>query len=111
MATRVRVTGVVTDVSAPRSGNAKQTGNPWASTDVTVLVAGQSTVVFNYDHTAPLPSGALLRFVPFEVVDLLVDVGVYRDEPSLRYAGSWDEDKSEAIILALASAAPEHAAA
>lgn len=111
MATLVRVTGIVTDVAAPRSGTAKQSGNPWASTDVTVLLAGQSAVTFSYDHTALQSSGALLRFVPFEVVDLWVEVGVYRDEPSLRYAGTWDEAKSEAIILALASAAPEHAAA
>ena len=83
----------------------------WASTEVTVLLAGQSAVTFSYDHTAPLPSGALLRFVPFEVVDLWLEVGVYRDAPSLRYVGDWDDAQSEAIIAALAAAVPEHAAA
>lgn len=103
MAALARLTGVVTNVSMPRSGQ-NAAGNSWNTTDVTVLVGGQSTVVFSYDHTKTLPTGGLIRFDDMEVVDVLVEVGVYRNEPSFRFSAVWDNAKSEAFIAALAAA-------
>lgn len=103
MSALARLTGVVTNVGLPRSGT-NAANNPWNSTEVTVLVGGQSTVEFSYDHTKTDRSGELIRFETLTPIDVLVEVGTYRNEPSFRYSAPWDELKSDTVITALAAA-------
>lgn len=92
-----RLTGLVTNVSDPRSGTSDK-GNSWNLTTATVLVGGVSTTEVSYDHTKVAPIRAL------DSIDILVELGSFNGRPQLRYAAVWDEAKSALISDTLAAA-------
>lgn len=89
-----RITGTVFGIAHRGGPGSGATPRPWAVNDVKVLVqhgteADLVTVSFDAmprDNTpAPIPP------VLGEVVDLLVSISTYRDEPSARYVEAWDD--------------------
>lgn len=88
-----RITGAVLNTDA-FSGTARESGKAFTINTAIVLVADRETVRVQYDPQV----GIFPR--RGDVVDWLVDCGVYRNEPQLRLTGEWPADDVVAAALA-----------
>lgn len=84
-----RVTGAVLGTEVFR-GTARTTGQPFAIHTAIVLVGERDTVRVGYEPSEWSPRRG-------DVVDLLVRIGVYRNEPDVRFAGSWTDTLDDAV--------------
>lgn len=92
-----RLTGLVTNVSDPRSGTSEK-GNTWNLTTATVLVGGVSTTEVSFDHTRVAPVRVM------DSIDILVELGSFNGRPQLRHAGLWDDARASLISDTIAAA-------
>lgn len=91
----LRLTGLVLS-KGTKSGTAKASGNPYRLTEYRVLVqnADLALLVVNElsdDITAP-------HFATGELIDVVVEVGVFRDTPSASYRAEWVDVEPLALV-------------
>ena len=79
-----------------KSGTAKASGNPYRLTEYRVLVQNADLallVVNELSDEYPAP-----HFGQGELVDVLVEVGVFRDVPSASYRADWVDVEPLALV-------------
>ena len=74
----LRATGIVLSKGI-RKGDSKVTGKPYRLAEYRILVANEDLALLTVNE---LGDDFVPHFVPGELVDLKVDVGVYRDQPN-----------------------------
>lgn len=80
-----RITGTVLNRTI-RAGEARATKNPYELHQYTILVQNTDVAVVTVNALA---DGPRVRFDLMEWVDLLVEVGVYREEARADYRAEW----------------------
>lgn len=81
----LRATGVVLSKGI-RKGESRATKNPYRLAEYRILVANEDLALLTVNE---LSDDFVPQFAPGELVDLRVEVGVYRDQPNLSYRGDW----------------------
>lgn len=81
----LRVTGLVLSKGI-RKGQSKASGNEYRLAEYRILVANEDLALLTVNE---LSDDVVPHFAQGELVDLKVDVGVYRDQPNLNYRGEW----------------------
>lgn len=93
-----RLTGLV--LNTTRRAGTSRAGNAYDNTDVSVFVAGKDVVSVGIPTANDLGvGGSVLTVSPGEVVDWLVSVSVYRDEPTMRLEAVEFPDVADSLAV------------
>lgn len=94
-----RLTGTVLSTPEPFRGVSKATGNPFSIETVKVLVADEDVTTLNFNRD---PETGQIRgldgqfeFKKDELVDVLAEVGTYRNEPQFTLRRQWKPSAAE----------------